>query len=669
MLGMGQVHARMDADEALYNLEEFVPDFEESIAPEDAYTTNAPRVLAEKTIAFIAGSETIVRTFGSEKAVQQQESANDLVEQLAIGMLNNANRRLRRKGAGFAIHETLGWYASVRGRWAAARAVLRKRPNGETYDDILPLDPRHLVIQPGDEEPVWAAYRMRKTKTAVLDEYPNFKFEETKNSADWDRMDGDDSLDVFEYYTRVPNPLHDASSKDPFDRHPWVYLAGTVIDGVWARPLHNLWMLSFPVVAIPVTSRPMLTPGSGAGEQESEAHFGESVFAENRSIWKKLNRTASYVLDLTGKSSDPRKKVFSLDGTKELDDGTNDKGSELNLSTANQEDVQLFQEADVNRAAGLLLQILQQDAVAGGLPPQAFGIIDLPLSSVALRTLGNNLEQRVLPRMRAVAACIEGCLENLILQYETGAFAPISVSGRRFDNSKFSNRVIEPSDIEGHDPVTVKMDLLLPEDETTRWTIAQMAMAPTVSGEPLASLEWVRERVLKMESARAISSQNREDSGKVEDPLSAALEHFNAFVRDGDMANASIWFDKLTALSLQRQVETNALITQLRDLARQAGFSPRQFAERPRFDKSGIAQRMSNLPSTVSDGSTLSGGSLTNQAAGFTERNRRFGNNQSLNPANGAIPFAQAAGVGNEPTLDAAALAAIQRRRRERGTA
>lgn len=56
MVGMGQVHARMDADEALYNLEDFVPDFEESIAPEDAYTTNAPRVLAEKTVAFELGS-------------------------------------------------------------------------------------------------------------------------------------------------------------------------------------------------------------------------------------------------------------------------------------------------------------------------------------------------------------------------------------------------------------------------------------------------------------------------------------------------------------------------------------------------------------------------------------------------------------------------------------
>ena len=30
--------------------------------------------------------------------------------------------------------------------------------------------------------------------------------------------------------------------------------------------------------------------------------------------------------------------------------------------------------------------------------------------------------------------------------------------------------------------------MALPEDEVTRWTVAQMAMQPTVTGEPLASI-------------------------------------------------------------------------------------------------------------------------------------------------------------------------------------
>lgn len=627
MRGMTRVHDRMDKDYDFYTLKEFQPDLEESIAPEDAYTTNAPRVLAEKVISFIAATETIVRT-NSDQAQEQQEDVNDRVEELCVGMLNNANRRLRRKGHA-SVQESLAWYAVVRGRFVAARAILRKRPTGETFDDIIPLDPRHLVVWHGDEEPLAAGYRMRKKIQNIRDEYPTFEFNDESYVSN---LEDDQSLDVWEYFCRKPNPDHDPYSPDPFQRHPWVYLAGTVIDDKWARPLHNLWMLTFPIVLAPVTSQPILTPPDTEDEQNIEEHFGESVFAESRTIWKQLNRAASYVQDMMAKASDPQIDVYSPDGSKTLDEGANDKGAVRSLMT-NQEEIRLAQQADVNRAAGFLFQILQQDMVAGGLPPQAFGLLDKPLSSVALRQLGNNLEHRILPRLRAVAACIEGCLENLIAQYETGAFEPITVSGRRFDNQRFANRVISAEQIQGHDPVIVKMELALPEDETTRWTVAQMAMQPTVTGEPLASMEWTREHILKMESSKLLSSQNREDAGRMQDPLAMATAQVEAYIKDGDMVNASIWYDRLQVLNLQRQVEAGMQQMQLMQMAQQMGM-PLQPAQ---LSPGAMQQPTTGTTSTV-------GGALTNQAAG---------NNQSRNPANGAVPFAQAAGVGNNPSPQA----------------
>lgn len=628
MRGMSRVHDRMDDDYSLYTLDKFKPDLNESIAPEDAYTTNAPRVLAEKVISFIAATETIIRT-NSDHAQEGQEDVNDSSEELCVGMLNNANRRLRRKGLA-SVQEQLAWHAVVRGRWVAARAILRKRENGETYDDIIPLDPRHLVIWQGDEEPLAAGYRMRKQIQNIQDEYPNFSFDDLSEKVNYE---DDQSVDVWEYFCRKPNPMHDPYSQDAFMRHPWVYLAGTVIDDKWARPLHNLYMLSFPVVLAPVTSQPMLTPGDGEDEQDLEEHFGESVFAESRTVWSQLNRAASYVQDMMAKQSDPQKKVFSLDGSKALDEGAGDKGAEISLSTANQEQIELQQQADVQRAASFFFQILNTDMVAGGLPPQAFGLLDKPLSSVALRQLGNNLEHRILPRLRAVAACLEGCLENLIAQYETGAFEPITVSGRRFDNQRFANRVIAPEQIQGHDPIIVKMELALPEDETTRWTVAQMAMQPTVTGEPLASMEWTREHILKMESSKLLSSQNREDAGRTTDPLAMAKEQVEAYLRDGDMSNASIWYDRLQVLNLQRQVEAGMQQMQLMQMAQQMGMMPQQMQLNP----NAMPQPTTGATSTV-------GGALTNQASG---------NNQSRNPANGAVPYSAMMNQGNQPSPDA----------------
>ncbi len=625
---LSTVHDRMDTDYSLYTLDRWQPDLTDALSPEDIYTTNEPRVLAEKVISFITATELVVRA-PNDEAGEPQESANDQAEQLAIGMLNNVERRHRRLGHP-PIVDALSFFTVVRGRFAAARAVLRKRPNGETFEDILPLDPRHLFVQPGVEEPLWAAHRLRRTVAEVREEFPQFEFERAPSAGD------DEGVDVFEYFSREENPDFEITSTDPFRRHPFIYIAGTIIDGQWARPPHNLHMLSFPIVVAPVGPQPMLAPTET--EAAPDMHFGESIFAENRGVWDRLNRAASYVLDLTGKASDPRKKVFSLDGTKSLDDGANDKGAEINLSTANQEDVQSFPESDINGAAALLIQQLQKDSVAGGLPPQAFGLLDKPLSSVALRQLGNNLEHRVLPRMRAVARCIEGCLENLVAQYETGAFNPISVSGRRFDNHRFANRVISPEIIAGHDPIEVSMSLALPEDEVTRWTVAQMAMQPTLNGEPLASLEWVRERVLKMQSHRQIRTQNREAQAFSQDPLAQAMGMFLAAIKDGDHALGAIWFDRLQVLHLQRQVEGQTAVRRLLSEQAENGLSDSPEGGLPSLNSllSDLASRDLAAP----EGGTLFSPNPLDEVPRF---------NHARNPANGAIPFAQAAGVGNEP--------------------
>lgn len=602
-----QVHDRMDKDWGRYTLERWQPEFDDALGDEDIYTTNEPRVLAEKIIAFISATVPVIIADNSN-AQEQQEETNDLIEQLAIGMLNNADQHHRRNGDP-RTQDQLAFYAVVRGRYAAARAILRKRPNGDTFEDILPLDPRHLVVQRGDGEPAWAAYRMRWTAGEVKDTFPGFGFR--------DLMSDEESVDVFEYYSRETNPDFVPFSPDPFERHPYRYMAGTIIDSKWARNLHDIHMLNFPVVIAPVTAQPLVTPS----EQDDtlDVSFGESVFAENRMIWDTMNRAASQILNLMGKAVDPRKKVYSLDGTKGLDDGSEDPGAEINLSTANQEEVENFEEADVNNSAAVLLQVLRQDAVAGGLPPQAFGLLDKPLSSVALRQLGNNLEHRVLPRMRAVASCLEGCLENLIAQYETGAFNPITASGRRYDNHRFANRVISPEEVIGHDPVEVRMDLALPEDEASRWSLAQVASGPTATGEPLASPEWVRENILKMQSHKLIHRQNLEAAAESSSPVARALSMYLAALRDGNNALAAIWYDELQKVYLQTQVEGFALAQQ-------------------------VQMAFQGIPIQPPD-------ALIAQSPSAQTASRDASSFQ--NPANGAPGVAERRGIGNAPSPDA----------------
>ena len=604
---------RMEEDYDLYTLRQWNPDIEDSVSPEDAFTTNAPRVMAEKIISFINGTNIVIRV-PNDDATKEQEFVNDALEQLAIGMVANSDRRLRRRHEP-SIKEQLAWFTVVRGRYAAARAILRKRENGETYEDILPLDPLHLVVGMGAEEPEWAAYRTYMTHREIRSKYPEFEF-----TGDLMGADETQSEAAYEYYMKVENPLYNPQSQNPFERHPYTYFSGMLIDQVWARPLHPVFTLNFPIIAIPVTAHPMVS--STTGDNDMCQHVGESVFAENRQLYEKQNRLISYGIDMAAKASNPRQKIFSIDGEAALEDGSTEKGAEVPLSTANQEDIQPFLEPDATNAFGATMNILNTEAVAGGLPPQSFGLLDKPLSSVALRQLGNNLEHRVQPRMEAVRRCIEGCLEVMMGQYETGAFDPITVSGRRFDNHRFSNKRITPIDIHGHDAIEVEMTLALPEDETVRWSIAQMAMTPTASGEPLASLEWTREHILKMQRHKTLADQNKTMLAYQNTPIAALLDSLRAAQEDGDNPLAAALFDQMRIAVLQHQLQGSMALYQLQQLA--AGIPPGTMIN------SETAPLLSSSP-----------------------RNAQAGNNQRFNPANGAVPAVSFSGMGNNPSPEA----------------
>jgi len=612
---------RMDADFDLWTLKKWQPGMEESVAAEDSYTSNAPRVLATKIIAFISGTELVVR-IPNDAAPKPQEELNDAAEMLAIGMLRHADERLRRRGSP-SVKDAMAFYTVVRGRYAAIRSLLRKDEVGQTFIDMLPLDPRHLVIEMGDEEPIWAAYRHTFSRAQIRKMFPGFEFEA------WQSDDDLRPEELWGYYEAFPNPFFNPSSLNPFERRKSIYLAGTLLDNRFIRPLHDVFALRFPVIAVPVDPMPWLTPTEKSGTLAK--YFGESVFAEDRDIWPIKNRITSYAIDNMAKAADPRTKVRSSDGTLTLEEGATEKGAEIALSTANQEDVENFQEADLSRSAAFAQSMVSQDEVAGSLPPQAFGLLDKPLSAVALRQLGNNLEHRVMPRMKALASAVELSLANMLDQYETGGFQPFPVSGRLVSGTQFASKVIEPNLIIGHDPLEVSMQLALPEDLGTIWSVAQMAVAPTgPGGEPLASMEYAREKILRLPSHKVMRNQNIDWLAKSSDPLSQTLEQFKALIEEGDMEHASIIYDKLQVLALQRQVEGSMMLAQLSQAAAGLGIMPGQV------------------------GGGVGGGGVGGGISQNGNQNNARLNRQSANPAMGANPgVAERRGMGNQPSPEA----------------
>ena len=171
--GLDELHGRMDADLDLYNLVKYKPDVQlTGLTDGDAYTTNRPRLLAKKIIAFIANTKP---TFRVPDALTQEvavREANDNLEDLAVGIFGNAGRRLRKKRKPQILPQ-LAAFSTVRDGDVILKALLRKRPNGETMEDILPLDPRYLLIWQGDEELLGGAFRILMTRSKIQEMYPD----------------------------------------------------------------------------------------------------------------------------------------------------------------------------------------------------------------------------------------------------------------------------------------------------------------------------------------------------------------------------------------------------------------------------------------------------------------------------------------------------------------
>jgi hypothetical protein len=285
-----------------------------------------------------------------------------------------------------------------------------------------------------------------------------------------------------------------------------------------------------------------------------------------------------------------------------------------------------MQVADINNATSLINQIIRTDELSGGLPPQAVGILDQPLSSVALRQLGLNIEQKVIPRMNAMGEALEYCLETMLMQYETGDWEDVEVIGRDFRGDRFQE-FIKPEAIRDRQRLEVEMRLSLPQDEMQRWAIAQIAAQPTAAGEPFLDLRHIREDILNMPDPDFVTRQNFETLAWQATPLGQILQLFRSALESGDEQLQSIMFDQLQLTALQQTLQTNVQIQQLSQIAQGLG-----------------------VASGAGDPAQAQGAGVQQALTGGLG-----------NPATGAPGVAEATGVGNAPSPNAGANTTAQR--------
>ncbi|MCH7827719.1 MAG: hypothetical protein IIC75_07100, partial [Bacteroidetes bacterium] len=160
--------------------------------------------------------------------------------------------------------------------------------------------------------------------------------------------------------------------------------------------------------------------------------------------------------------------------TNQLDQDVFEDGSEIGISTDDNQKVSLPEVAQLTNDSNLLEQAYVIDQTNAGLSEQRFGRLVSPVSGAALRIVGQSDNEVVAPFLEAVQSLLIGVIDNLGKQYETERYRPIRVRGKTHNLRPF-NEIIKPEDIEGHGILSIELRAVQPENEAERWQAALLA--------------------------------------------------------------------------------------------------------------------------------------------------------------------------------------------------
>ena len=553
-LAMGPIFERMDVDNSAWRLDEYVPDRGSGILQRDAYTNNEPQTLPQRAYTVLSGAKRHHRIINDSEKVEDRNPNNN-AERLSIGLYKMADDRCRRRFK-VGIQEMLSHFSLIRGGDITARALLLKDQDGETVPEIVPFDPRHTIVVTDADGPVWGAVIDQRSRGKIKEEYPNFSFDD----ADPDDPDAG-QIRVIDYYPR--EPIEEKSTDtdgDPVVRK-FRWLNGVIIDNKWVKELTATSAID-PVLVVHANGG---NPGMGnytlksanseAKEIAGIRDFSESILAANRGVNKSMDRMMTNVQSLITKRVQSVYKFTSRLGDAELQYNPNEPNQTINLSEADKQELELLPVAEAATADGqAMLGVITGNQASGGLGTADSGPLPSGISGRALKISTRLTRDTLSPFENTVANVIQGCLEGMLKQYETGNFKAIRVSGVSRGGDDF-NREISPKDIKGRGPLLLKLLPILPEDDADNMQTAVLASQGSASGEPILSMRTIRDRQLQVQDSDLEESRVFAQMARTSTPMMLAVTQLEAAERAEDANSIAFFEDEIRNLLEERQME------------------------------------------------------------------------------------------------------------------
>ncbi len=454
---------RMDESYKLWDLTDVVYDKRPNSIN---ITLPDPRKLADWLSSKLTSAKMtiIIRMAEAEGEDKRDDIAK--LERLHAFLLYMADRRLKNMLLP-TQREYHAWSGPIRG-WIASR-ILMKQPKtrgGNVISDIMPLDPRWLVFQAGEEGLVISGYKTFRSKEELAVQYG------------YKGAGGVKPLEVIDLWEKL------GTGK---------YAYSLSCDTTYLIKPRIFSLKSMPVLIRPIPSRPPIL-----GDMGNEfARYGDDIFAPMRGMYPIKNKMISSWATHTEKlGKSPLINTYGETGKKDLSDIFNTAGGMINLPK-DQNEISEVPMKEISATLVNLVQLIDNEIQQASVPDVVHGQVESgPWSGTSLGVLREAANKILGPQIRTLQEFYSSECE-LIEEQLLDMKQDVNIKSEL--DKKYYEVKVTPVDLGRPHITRVEFSATTPWEQLDSLQQADMAQALDLP------LEFIWEHMLKLQDPKGLS--------------------------------------------------------------------------------------------------------------------------------------------------------------------
>lgn len=554
------LHARMDQDFARYILEPYRGEKDQNGIPIldgfKKFTSNDPGTTMDLALHVLSTSRRIVRVVQA-RAVRDERETNNMKELFCLGILAAIDER-RMHLLQPSLQDSLSAQTLIRGRRAHRVLLIREdideedlqagqraeqrelaslgfatSPPTRTYADVSDWDPRDTYWEMGRHGLKWACHKVRKTRSEILAEWGVDPQKETGQNGSSPAMD-DPEFGVYDWFDEEENQV--------------ILESGQVLKEAMPHGMRRV------PVSLGLVGR---LPFFQAQGQDYDVNYGESFYKNARAVFDQQNFMLSIMAELSKRSINQPLILESADGTLKLPDDPRISGSDVSLSTANEEAIKPLPPMAMVQESAALMGVTSQQMQRATFPSGAWGDLATPISGFMFTLLEQRFGAPTVPFLRSAREGLKDILDILCDAYASGEFDTMTLSGRTQDpQRRYFSEQIGPEVVREGGIIEADLVPILPQDDMSKAALVQALRDGPV---PIADDRFLRENILQIQDVDQMERAIWEQAAQRGSPVAIAFNAMMAAAEQEDQELAQIWFEELKNAMLKQALETMML--------------------------------------------------------------------------------------------------------------